>query len=470
MTLSGNKTLWSSHRLTVALVVLDGLALSALWMLAWQLRALANPWFSAPINHSSNYLAPLPGLVIGWLATLAVYGHYAHRDRINSLNQVSRIFQATLWMLWITVILSYFLFRHREFGRSVVLLSPLLFFAYLYGSRTALRMLKIGALRRGQDGRRALIVGITPLAWRVAEHLARHPEIGFQVVGFVRSRPENADTDERAALHAVGALEDLGRLIAQAQADDVFFSDPALPMDVILNTVVRCEDRGTEFKIVSDNFFTVLTGDAILEAVDGIPVTRVGSGRLGPGEAAVKRTLDLAVAIGLAPLWAPLALIIALAIWLDDGGPVLFRQQRVGLGGTIFPLYKFRTMRRDTDPYAAAPSDPADRRITRLGRFLRKTSLDEIPQFWNVLRGHMSMVGPRPEMPFLVERYADWQRARLDVKPGITGLWQVVGRKNLPLEFNIEYDLWYLRNRTLMLDVAILFKTIPAVLFGKGAF
>jgi lipopolysaccharide/colanic/teichoic acid biosynthesis glycosyltransferase len=127
-------------------------------------------------------------------------------------------------------------------------------------------------------------------------------------------------------------------------------------------------------------------------------------------------------------------------------------------------------MRTETDPYCPAPTESDDPRVTRFGRFLRRTSLDELPQLLNVLRGEMSLVGPRPEMPFIVEKYEPWQRRRLDVKPGITGLWQVIGRKNLPLHLNMEYDLYYIKNQSLLLDIEILLKTIPAVFMGRGAF
>jgi len=134
-------------------------------------------------------------------------------------------------------------------------------------------------------------------------------------------------------------------------------------------------------------------------------------------------------------------------------------------------MYKIRTMDPRVDLYAEAPTDPNDRRISgRLGRFLRRTSLDELPQLWNVIRGEMSLVGPRPEMPFIVDRYKDWQRRRLVVKPGITGLWQIMGRKDLPLHANLEYDFYYIQNQSILFDLAILLKTLPVVLLGKGAY
>jgi lipopolysaccharide/colanic/teichoic acid biosynthesis glycosyltransferase len=133
-------------------------------------------------------------------------------------------------------------------------------------------------------------------------------------------------------------------------------------------------------------------------------------------------------------------------------------------------MYKFRTMHRDVEPEAVAPTGPADARVTRFGRFLRATSIDELPQLWNVLRGEMSLVGPRPEMPFIVAGYDEWQRRRLSVKPGISGLWQILGRKDLPMHRNLQYDFYYIRNRSVALDASILLRTFGAVLSRRGAF
>jgi lipopolysaccharide/colanic/teichoic acid biosynthesis glycosyltransferase len=184
----------------------------------------------------------------------------------------------------------------------------------------------------------------------------------------------------------------------------------------------------------------------------------------------MKRLLDLTVASGLLLLFAIPMLLIWLFIRLESKGPALFRQVRIGQGGEPFEMLKFRTMYTDAPKYAVAPTDPQDPRVTPSGRWLRKTSLDELPQLFNVLLGQMSMVGPRPEMPFLVDQYEEWQRRRLDVKPGVTGLWQVVGRKNLPLSRNMEYDFYYIMNQSIFMDLVILMKTVPAVIFGRGAF
>lgn len=170
--------------------------------------------------------------------------------------------------------------------------------------------------------------------------------------------------------------------------------------------------------------------------------------------------------VGFLPLWV----IIAICIKLDSRGPIIFLHERIGKDGKKFLLYKFRTMRADVSPQAESPVTVSDARITKFGRLLRKTSLDEAPQFLNVLQGEMSIVGPRPEMPFIVENYKNWERKRLDVKPGITGLWQVLGRKDMPLIDNLEYDFYYLQHRSVMLDLAILAKTVIIVITGKGAY
>jgi len=184
----------------------------------------------------------------------------------------------------------------------------------------------------------------------------------------------------------------------------------------------------------------------------------------------LKELLDKITALILVILTLPYWIVIAVVIKIDSKGPVFFWHKRVGKNGKPFNIYKFRTMHRDAQANAQAPSAKDDPRVTRVGKFLRQFSLDEIPQLINVIKGDMSLVGPRPEMPFIVETYQQWQRDRFLVKPGITGLWQIAGRKDLPLQDNIEYDFYYINNRSLILDLAILFETISIVFIKRGAY
>ena len=184
----------------------------------------------------------------------------------------------------------------------------------------------------------------------------------------------------------------------------------------------------------------------------------------------VKRLLDFFGALLAIFVILPLGVLIMILIRLDSKGPAIFSHMRVGKNGQLFRLYKFRTMRSDVRAQEYAPTAKDDPRVTRVGRLLRRTSLDELPQLWNVLKGDMSLVGPRPEMEFIVKKYTDLQKCRLMVAPGLTGLWQVAGRKDLPLHENAEYDYYYILHGSVLLDLQILLRTIIVVLSGKGAY
>ncbi len=186
-------------------------------------------------------------------------------------------------------------------------------------------------------------------------------------------------------------------------------------------------------------------------------------------EPTLKRGMDVAGSCILLAALAPFLALVALLVKLDSNGPVLFRQKRIGKDGEPFDLWKFRSMRADAPPYQRSPTSDADPRLTRLGRILRRLSIDELPQLINVLKGDMSLVGPRPEMPFIVATYGALERQRLRVKPGITGLWQISPARAMPIHENIEYDLLYIEHRSILMDCSILLRTVAAVIRGIGA-
>jgi exopolysaccharide biosynthesis polyprenyl glycosylphosphotransferase len=266
----------------------------------------------------------------------------------------------------------------------------------------------------------------------------------------------------------LGRVGELRRLALRHAVREVFVALPSLSHARMLSLVLECEDLGIEFRCVT-NLFEVLTAGTQVDLVDDLPLVRLGRQRIHPFYEPAKRAFDLlGAALGLCAA-APLVLWVAWRLRRQGVSP-FFVQERVGQGGRTFPMWKFRTLEPGAEPYAPAPREPSDPRITRYGRWLRATSIDELPQLWNVLRGEMSLVGPRPEMPFIVARYDEWQRRRLAVKPGITGLWQILGRKDLPMHENLQYDFYYIRNRSLAFDLSILLRTIGAVLSRRGAF
>lgn len=465
---SARRSLWKSRWLSLILFAADAVGFSICWTGAYHLRAALSHWMG-PINDIYPYLRVHPLIVLIALANCTVFGLYIHRRRISSLNRPGTLLRAGYdWLLYIAVI--GYLFKELDLGRSVIILCGLLGFVYLFASRTALRALKERAVRQGRGTVRSAIVGRGSLAFEVREFLTRHPEVGFSLVGLIVHGDEAPQSDQHVSVPVLGTTAQINEILEREQIEEVFLAIAHLEAREQLNLLNIAERPGISVHVVS-NIFDVLTERNKVEEVGAFPVITLHDAQRPLHQRLIKSFVDLGCGIVGVILWLLcFHWWIALRIRMDSPGPILFSQDRVGQGGRVFRIWKYRTMHVETPVYAVAPTEEADPRVTTFGRWLRKTSLDELPQLLNVLRGEMSMVGPRPEMPFIVDKYEAWQRRRLDVKPGITGLWQVIGRKNLPLHLNMQYDFYYIKNQSFLLDIEILVRTIPAVLKGKGAF
>jgi exopolysaccharide biosynthesis polyprenyl glycosylphosphotransferase len=459
-----------SHYLTTLLVLADACAFTILWLGAYWLRdTLADQRFivRVPINPIRSYIRALFIYLPYWIGCSAYYGLFEHQGKITGLNQLSKILRAFFVGLLGSLAIAY-LFKSWDIGRFVLLTASIAYFLWLYISRSALRYWKHSQVVRGIGITNVLVIGVGRTAKHVMERIVNHPEGGYRLIGFIDPHVRRRRSTI-AEFPVIGTTQNLIRVLQKFEVDEVFLAVPKMPQNEMMNLIVNCEDLGVQFKIVS-NIFEVITSQVKIDVIDEIPVIHLRNSELPLLQRLLKRTLDIIVAAALLVLFAIPMIIIAVWIRLDSRGPAMFRHLRIGKHGNPFQMLKFRTMRIDARPYAIAPTEADDPRITRAGRWLRRYSIDEFPQLINVLFGQMSMVGPRPEMPFLVEQYEEWQRRRLDVKPGVTGLWQIVGRKNLPLSLNLEYDFYYIKNQSLFFDIVILLKTIPAVIFGKGAF
>lgn len=463
------KSFWRSSFLTLLLVAVDAMFLSSGWTLAYRVRESLNPMFARPINPIDGYMEALPVLVVVWLAILARFGFYRHHERIAGLNRPGPIVWAVFWM--VLAVALYNVARKPDFSRAAIAFFALGAVAYLFASRTLFRIAKRIAIESGHGCVRALIVGTGDLARETLSRAREHPDIGFRLVGLIAPGVDAAwEPGEIEGCPVRGGLGDIVTQIRRCRVEEVFVAVDNMGQDDLFDLIERTQrEVPVIFKVVA-NILYVIANRAKVDDITGLPVIAFPGSTLTPAQAAAKRAFDLIFGTALATLLLPLAGLFAIIIRLDSPGPVLFVHERVGRGGKPFRMYKFRTMRVDADPYAPAPENQQDDRVTRFGRFLRRTSLDEMPQVLNVLRGEMSLVGPRPEMPFIAEGYSPWQRARLSVKPGLTGLWQVAGRKNLPLHHNLEYDYHYVKNQSLALDVEIMARTVPAVLLGRGAY
>jgi exopolysaccharide biosynthesis polyprenyl glycosylphosphotransferase len=447
-------------------VACDAALVSLAWIGAYWLRFALNDALGRPINPFDWYVRALPIVVVPWISIswlFGIYGTGRMKTTVDELQQVVR--GAALGLLLLSSI--GFFFREFSFGRTVVVLSAAFSLVLQGASRVFFLRLATRLRRAGSHDVRALIVGTGVPAIRLLQKLQDHPETGYHVVGFLDDAQDLPEKDV-AGRPVLGHVDDLRRIAAEQGVGEVFVALPSLTHSHILSLVLDCEDLGITFRIVT-NLFEVLTAGTQIDLVDDLPLVRLGRERVHVLYAPCKRILDLAVTLVAGVVAAPLVAWVALRLRLQGTRP-FFVQERVGLDGRRFRMVKFRTLYEDAHPDAVAPRGRNDPRITPYGRWLRSTSIDELPQIWNVLRGEMSWVGPRPEMPFIVDGYDDWQRRRLSVKPGITGLWQILGRKDLPMHENLQYDFYYIRNRSLALDVSILARTVGAVLSRRGAF
>ncbi|MBN2147186.1 MAG: sugar transferase [Anaerolineales bacterium] len=361
-----------------------------------------------------------------------------------------------------------------------------LFLLYFYGSHFTLVTLWRAVVRLGRrslnghtpDRRRVLLIGGGEAAQRALERLDDLAWAGVSLVGYLTDGEPIPNAGEDVPL--LGGVDDVVRVVGERGIDDVLVALPAESYTKVNELVARLIDQPCSVWVVPDYFSLLIYGGHV-ESLGGVPMISLKMPTLTGYQRLVKRVFDLVVGTLMQIALAPGMLVIAIAIKLDSPGPVIFKQKRVGENGRLFWMYKFRTMVKDADSRLTevmkADADgnlvhkrPDDPRVTRVGRILRKLSADEWPNLFNVLKGEMSLVGPRPEMPILVEQYAPWQRVRFAVPQGITGWWQVNGRSDKPMHLNTEDDIYYVRNYSLLLDLQILYKTVWVVLRGKGAY
>lgn len=403
---------------------------------------------------------------------------YQHWRGCPWLDQVYRIINATAKSVVVVLALT-FVAQPIQYSRLLLIEAGIIACILLALSRAVQNRVVRWLRARGVDVARVIIVGAGEVGRTVMRTIVARPELGYEAVGFVDDNPEKGQTNI-GRFRALGPTSNLARLIEEQAVDEVIITLPWMYHRKIMGIVRECERRRVSARIVPD-LFQMSLSQVDVDDLGGVPLIGVREVGFGSGALLIKRVLDVVGAMAMLGLGAPLLALIAVAIRFDSPGPVLFRQTRVGVGGKRFTIYKFRSMYEgaeaeqerlrsldETDgPIFKIRDDP---RLTRVGRLLRHTSLDEMPQLWNVLRGEMSLVGPRPPLPSEVSSYMEWHKKRLQVRPGMTGLWQVSGRSLLSFDEMVLLDIYYIENWSLWLDFKILVRTIPQVLWGEGAY
>ena len=394
------------------------------------------------------------------------------------LDQVYRIINATAKSTVVMMAVT-FLLQPLQYSRLLLVEAGILAVLLLAASR-AIQYVIIGRLHaRGVGVRRTVIVGAGEIGRTVMRTVVARPGLGYHVIGFVDDNPEKGQTNI-GRFEGLGAVNRLPELIEEEDVDEVIITLPWMYHRKIMGIVHACERRNISAHIVPD-LFQMSLSRVDVDDLGGVPLVGVREVGFGHRVRAIKRLMDVAGAITAMTLGAPILGLIAVAIRLDSAGPIVFRQTRVGADGKEFEILKFRSMYQGAEERLEELRDRSevegpifkmkdDPRVTPVGRILRRSSLDELPQLWNVLLGEMSLVGPRPPIPDEVAEYMEWHKKRLEVRPGMTGLWQVSGRSLLSFDEQCLLDIYYIENWSLWLDFQILLRTVPEVIFGNGAY
>jgi len=456
---------------STAVFLLDGLLLAASWLAAYWLRfvglGLPIPLGVPPLSFHLWFGAVLTPVALLILRSFKLY----RSARTARLSQ--ELLAIAQGMAIVAAFAGLASFATRgELSRGMLLIFAVLTTASLCASRVAIRGALRWLRRRGHNLRHVLVVGTGDLATNLAEKFRSHADFGLVLEGFVTPEPSQVG-QTIAGTPVVGAISELPTLVERTGTELVYLALARSEYLAEENALGQLSDSTAAVRLVPD-LARAYTLNANVEDFDGTPVVLVTESPEQGWNSVLKRTFDLILAaVGLVTL-SPLLLAIALWVKLDSPGPVLYRQERLGLNGRRFRMLKFRTMRPDAEVAGAGWSRPGDPRRTSAGELLRRLSLDELPQLWNVLLGHMSLVGPRPERPVYVEQFrASIPRYMLrhHVRAGMTGWAQVNGlRGDTPLEDRIRYDLYYVQNWSLWFDVRILFLTVARVFKDANAY
>jgi exopolysaccharide biosynthesis polyprenyl glycosylphosphotransferase len=401
-------------------------------------------------------------------AKSGLYGDRAVRPGLTSI--VASLFQVTV------VILGYAIVSGQDYSSYYIFYGSL-FFAVIYVATFRFLYERVTGvvLRAAGYQRRAVLVGTGEHIEAVAHALAVSADTPINVIGFISLAPRQDN-----GLVSLGALDDIGHVVAEHRVDEVIIADPEFPEQEAVELVDQCHQRGVVVRIAPS------TMEILVHRAEFVPGQSVPLFELKPPvfegfDYALKRSFDLVGSVLIILLLSPMLVLCALAIKVTSRGPVIYRSMRPGIGGVPFACLKFRTMYRDAHARQPDLEDlneasgalfkiRDDPRVTPVGRLMRRFSLDELPQLFNVVRGHMSLVGPRPLPQRDYDRLEDWHRKRYLVLPGITGLWQVSGRADLDFDDLVRLDFLYLERWSVFLDLTILVKTIPAVVMRRGAF
>ncbi len=433
---------------TILRLATDISAICLSFILAYLLK-FGNLSLSAIINFPlATYSNQMVLVLLVFLATFQIIGLYrTRRGFLIDVDEFLGVFSGVT-LAWVLLIVLTFIRGEYEFSRYLLLLSWPLTFILLVTVRELILRIELFARKSGWGSRRALVIGDGELARELAERLKKHPSYGLLFVRFLESKD----------------LTQLEEIVRQEKISNVFVADKKMSREKLVELASKCDDLNISFGAIPD-VFQILTTSPAVEDIEGLPLISMQPSRFNYMNRYLKRSFDILLSLFGIILFSPIMLLIVPLIKIfSPGGPAVYAQERVGKKGKVFELYKFRTMIPDaegkTGPVLATADDP---RKTPLGKILRMTNLDELPQLFNILKGDMSFVGPRPELPIIVNEFKQMipkYMERHKIRPGLAGWAQLHGGYSMPPEEKIKYDLFYIENWSLVMDIKIILKYI----------
>lgn len=457
----------------ILILVTDFITINLSFIIYFVLR-IKTGWFQIIILP--EFFVPMLALFLFWLIIFTFVGMYRTWFASSRLDEFTTLFKST----FVGIFILFFLIFLDDYVHNVDSKSRILIFMYwalliflVGGGRIFLRSFQRQLIIKGIGRKNAIIVGFNSKAHEVHDQLLEHRALGFDVAAYVSLTPENLHEIYKG-VEVAGTINEIAELIDKFSAKEVIIALDKEKHDFLIEVISRCDTKNVGLKIVPD-LYEILSGQAKTSQIYGMPLMDIMPQLMPEWEKRLKRILDIFVSLVILIITSPVLVLTSIAIKLDSKGTVFFRQERCGIDGSLFKMIKFRSMRHDAEklsgPVWSVKNDP---RITNIGKFIRKVRIDEIPQMINVLKGEMSLVGPRPERPYFVEKLSKeipYYKRRLRVRPGITGWAQVKHKYDETVEdvkIKLRYDLFYIENMSLRMDFKILFRTIFVVLFGKG--
>jgi exopolysaccharide biosynthesis polyprenyl glycosylphosphotransferase len=459
-------------RESTVLLLVDLLTIMAAWGIYFLVRVRSG-WIA--LAAEPDFWEPMIFVYLFWLLVFWVVGLYRPWYAASRVDELTLLFKATIFGC---LFLFFVIFMDDRDQAAVVSSRVLialywgLLFGFVGAGRMVLRMIQRRMLIAGIGAHNTLVVGSAAQSRDLYEEVKKFPGLGYRVVGFIRM-DRRKTAQEESGLPILGSIDDLPQVIPDREIREVLIALDSKDHDRLLGIIAKCSSYRVGLKIVPD-LYDIISGQARTNQIHGFPLIEISAQLMPPWEEATKRIIDVAVAGTVLVLSSPLWALIAAAVKLDSRGTVFYRQERVGRDGERFNMIKFRSMYRDAEKSGPQWAHKKDPRITRVGLILRKLHLDELPQTINVLNGHMSLVGPRPERPVFVEKLSreiPLYPRRLRVRPGITGWAQVKHKYDESVEDvrkKVEYDLFYIENMSLRMDFKILFNTIAHMLLWRG--